>query len=458
MQFVKLKRMEIEQSADKLIMLQEEYSTHFKNKTHNASNQSLKYLHGQLLVEGKGNMIEYAKKTPDCDNQSLQHFISNSPWDERPVIGHIQRDVTKLIGDKKNGAIHIDGSCFPKKGKNSVGVKRQWCGRLGKIENCQEGVFLGYTNGCYRALIDELLYLPKDWAEDEKRREKCGVPKDVEFKKKAELGFEMIMDAKENNVPFGYVGMDTFYGEQPWFLDKIHANNKVYIADIPCDTRIWLNLPKTEIPKRKGKKGPIPKKEKLVEGESNPIEVRKVEEKLEQSNWKRVFLRDTERKELWCKMAVLRVYPVRDGLPGKKVWLIIRKDEGEKRTKYQLSNAPSNTSLKRLGEMSGSRYWIERALEDAKGVGLADYQVRGWRGWHHHMVMTMLAMLFLLMCQLDWVGKAPILTLQDVKEILEVILPRRNITAQDILELIEKKHKARDSAKRSHHKRNNSTI
>ena len=179
---------------------------------------------------------------------------------------------------------------------------------------------------------------------------------------------------------------------------------------------------------------------------------------MEESYWNRVFLRDTERKELWCEIAVLRVYPVRDGLPGKEVWLIIRKEDGEKRTKYQLSNAPNDTTLERLAEMSCSRFWIERALEDAKGVGLADYQVRGWVGWHHHMAMTMLAMLFLLMCMLDWGEKAPMLTLQDVKEILEVILPREEITAQDIIELIEKKHKARYSAKRSHHKRSNPPI
>ena len=280
----------------------------------------------------------------------------------------------------------------------------------------------------------------------------------MEFKTKAELGWEMIKNAKENKVPFGWIGMDGFYGRQPDLLDKIDNDDMTYIADIPCDTHVWLNYPKTEVPERKGKRGPIPKREKVVEGEPTSTEVRKVAKQLKKSQWKRVFLRDSEREKLWCEIVAIRVYPVRDGLPGKEVWLIIRKNDSENRTKYQLSNAPLDTSLERLAQMSCSRYWIERAIEDAKGVGLSDYQVRGWRGWHHHMVMTMLSMLFLLMCQLNWIDKAPILTLQDVKEILEVILPRQEITAQDILILIEKKHKARYSAKKSHHKRCNLQI
>ncbi|RLG29478.1 hypothetical protein DRN97_11825 [Methanosarcinales archaeon] len=134
-------------------------------------------------------------------------------------------------------------------------------------------------------------------------------------------------------------------------------------------------------------------------------------------------------------MACLRIYQVRDGLPGPESWLIIRKEENGKK-KYQFSNASPNTKMNRLAEMSCSRYWMERALEDAKGeAGMADYEVRGWLGWHHHMTMVMLA-------------------IQDVREILEVILPRRRrITGKDILEIVKQKQKARESARKSHHKR-----
>lgn len=152
----------LHQSLEKLKSVHDGYTSYFRSKTRSVAKQSLQYLQGQLIERGRGNMTTYARNVPDCNNQSLQHFISDSPWDERPVIDHIQRDVVSLIGDETNGAIHIDESGFPKQGTDSIGVKRQYCGRLGKVENCQVGVFLGYTNGRFRTLIDEALYLPKD--------------------------------------------------------------------------------------------------------------------------------------------------------------------------------------------------------------------------------------------------------------------------------------------------------
>ena len=182
--------------------------------------------------------------------------------------------------------------------------------------------------------------------------------------------------------------------------------------------------------------------------------MRKIAEELLDGTWDHIFLRDTERKELWCDMACLRVHQVRDRLPGPESWLIIRKDDNGE-MKYQLSNASPNATKNRLAEMSCSRYWIERAFEDGKGeVGMADYEVRGWTGWHHHMTMVLLAMLFLLILQLKWKDKAPMLTIQDVREILEVILPKRSIIKRDILDIIKEKHKTRESARRSHHKKN----
>jgi SRSO17 transposase len=398
-------------------------------------------------------MTNYAKQVPDTNNQVLQNFISDSPWDEKPVIDKLQEELIQLIGDKNNGSLHIDESGFKKSGNNSVGVKRQYCGRLGKVDNCQVGVFLGYTDGKHRTLIDERLYLPEDWADDPARRSKCGVPEDVIFKTKAELGLEMILDARDRGVPFAWVGMDCFYGEQPWLRDKIASSGMIYIADIPCNTGVWLNLPKTEIPKKKGKRGRNPTRERIAVGEPDPVEVQKLADQLDPSEYQHVFLRDTERKELWCKMACLRVYPVQDELPGKETWLIIRKDDGENKTKYQFSNAPINTSIERFGQMSCSRYWIERALQDAKGnAKMADYQVRGWAGWHHHMVMVLLAMLFILELQIEWGERAPMVSVMDVKEILEVILPKNEITDEEILAVIRQKHKDRLSARKSHHR------
>jgi len=442
---------------DKVNHMHNGYTSHFITKTRSVAKQSFQYLQGKLLGKGRGNMCTYAKDVPDCNNQSLQHFVSNSPWNHRPVLEHIQRDVTDAIGDENNGSIHVDECCFPKQGKDSVGAASQYCGRLGKIANCQVGVFLGYTKDSYRTLIDERLFLPKGWIDDKKRRKKCGVPWYVRFKKKTELAWEMILHAqKKNKVPFGWIGIDCFYGRDSWLRNKIDAQGLIYIADIPNNLGVWLERPKTGVPSRKkGVRGRNPTRQKVIEG-PEPTKVRDIKNQLGSEEWHHVFIRDTERRELWADMAVLRVFPSENnGLPGDECWLIIRKDPKSKEIKYQLSNAPLDTSIDHLAEMSGSRYWIERTFEDGKGIaGLADYQVRNWTGWHHHMTMTLLAMLYIMLMTIDLGKKAEFLTVQDMKEVFEVIMPKRKITDEEILHLILEKHKARLSARRSHHRRN----
>lgn len=414
--------------------------------------QSYQYIHGKFLEKGKGNMCTYPKKVPDCNNQSLQHFISNSPWKNRPVLDQIQHDVVDAIGNHNHGSLHVDECCIPKQGNDSAGVAWQYCGRLGKVANCQVGVFLGYVKDSYRTLIDERLYLPKKCIDDKQRRKKCGIPDDVCFKKKTELAWEMIKDAIEKKIPFGWIGMDCLYGRSSWLRNKIDSRNKFYIADIPCDQRVWLQKPTIGIPEKKEGRGRIPTRIQVLDGDS--FRVDELKNRATVDEWEQVFIRDTERRELWANMLFLRVYPREDeGLPGKKCWLIIRVDPESGDVKYQLSNASKNASKDRLAEMSGSRYWIERTFEDGKGIaGLEDYQVRGWTGWHHHMTMTILAMLFLMILSIDLGKKAVLLTVQDVKEIMELIMPKREITLEDLLKLILGKHKSRLSARRSHHR------
>ena len=415
--------------------------------------QSYQYIHGKFLEKGKGNMSTYPKDVPDCNNQSLHHFISNSPWKHRPVLDQIQQDVVDAIGDHNHGSIHVDECCIPKQGNDSAGVKRQYCGRLGKVANCQVGVFLGYVKDSYRTLLDERLYLPKDWIDDKRRRKKCGIPEDVCFKKKTELAWEMIKEAIEKKIPFGWVGMDCLYGRSSWLRNKIDNQGAVYIADIPCDQRVWLQKPTVGIPEKREGRGRKPTRKQVLDGDS--FRVDELKDRAADEEWEQVFIRDTERRELWANMLFLRVYPREDeGLPGKKCWLIIRVDPESNDVKYQFSNASKDTSKDQLAEMSGSRYWIERTFEDGKGIaGLADYQVRSWTGWHHHMTMTILAMLFLMMLSMDLGKKAVLLTVQDVKEIMELIMPKREITPKDLVELILGKHKSRLSARRSHHRR-----
>ena len=431
------------------------YILNFTTKTRDVKKQSLQYAQALLLQRGRGNMSEYARNVPYSSSRQLTHFISDSPWDYKPVIAQIQRDVMGAIGNKRKGSIHIDESSFPKHGNDSVAVKRQYCGRLGKVENCQVGVFLGYTNGSYRTLIDMRLYVPEDWANDPARRAKCGIPEDLEFKTKSELGLEMVLNARNNGLPFGWVGMDTFYGRQSELRDAIADEGLTYMADIPSDTRVWLDVPKTGVPERKGNRGPRFKKVRVLDGEPSPIKVSDIKDRLDQPQWTHTFVRDTERKELWARFAILRVYPVVDKLPGREVWLIIRINDGDNEVKYQLSNAPVHTSTSQFAKMSCSRYWIERSFQDGKGLaGLADFQGRGWMGWHHHITMALFAMMVLLLIQLDLGELANLLTVQDIKDIYELSFARRRFDENEVVELIKKKHKARESARLSHHRVN----
>lgn len=278
----------------------------------------------------------------------------------------------------------------------------------------------------------------------------------VRFKKKTELAWEMISHAKKKKIPFAWIGMDSLYGRNSWLRNKIDAQGLIYIADIPNNLGVWLQKPKTGVPPRKKDvRGRSPTREKVIEG-TEPTKVRDLKNQLGGEEWHHVFIRDTERRELWADMACLRVFPSEDtGLPGDECWLIIRKDPKSKEIKYQLSNASPDTSIDRLAQMSGSRYWIERTFEDGKGItGLADYQVRNWTGWHHHITMTLLAMLYLMVLSIDLGKKADFLTVQDVKEIFEVIMPKRKVTSEELVQLILEKHKRRLSARLSHHRRN----
>lgn len=433
----------------------EGYASFFQNHTKSVAKPAKDYLHGQLFTKQQMNMVQYCREVPDSEYEAMQHFISTSPWEDKKPITQLQSDVCRLLGDLDDGALILDESGIPKQGSMSVGVARQYCGRLGKVDSCQVGVYLGYANAHHTCLVDYRLYLPESWIQDTNRRTQCGVPQEVEFQTKAQLGLQMIHAFSAAGHPFSWVSMDCHYGEQPWLLKQLSDENICYMADVPCDTRIFTSRPQTAVPQRKGDRGPHPTKEKLVQGEPLPVEVRQFADSLDATNWTRLSVRETERGELIADFAAFRVWHAVENLPFQEVWLVLRRPVGENGTiRFSFSNAKSDTPLMRLATMQCRRYWVERALEDAKGeAGLDQYQVRGWRGWHHHMTMTLLAMLFLLQLTLQFREKAPLLTLQDAREILEEFLPRKSYSPKEFIELLRQKHLARSSARRSHAKK-----
>jgi SRSO17 transposase len=345
-------------------------------------------------------------------------------------------------------ALILDESGIPKQGQASVGVARQYCGALGKVDTCQVGVFLAYSTRSEATLIDRRLYLPAEWLNDPKRCEKAGIPKEAQiFHTKAQRGLETILQAKHRELPFSFVGMDAHYGEQPWLLTRLEQEDLVYVADIPCHTHMYLEDPQIGIPKRRGNRGRQPTKLRVLQGES--LEVRQL---LPTIQWHTLKVRDTQRGALWIRFAALRVFRIEDELPKPTpVWLLIRQELKGSDTKFSYSTAPVDTPLETLAEWQSRRYWVERALEDAKGLaGLDEYQVIGWRGWHHHMTMVILAMLFLLQLKQTLRPKAPMLSLQDAYDILKVVMPKKQLSDDDAIQLIRNKHLNRIRSRNSY--------
>lgn len=417
------------------------FKDYFRTKTRDVSYQGLEYIKSLFLCEGKRNMSKMSEQVTDLNEQALSHFISNSPWQEDKIIKNIGYEAAELFSKShREKSFTMDESGFPKQGNASVGVGRQYCGNLGKVDNCQVGVYLGYTDGVDRLLLDKRLYLPKYWIEDPNRCEEAGIPKEERvFKTKGEFALEMIFEARKNGIPGEYISMDCFYGQQPEILNKLDAKDEVYYADIPSDTRVYLEYPKIGIPKKNGTKGREPSKERVLD--DTAIEVKTLVN-TDQLDWKIFKLRDTQRGELKVNFSALRVHRISNELPVEKAeWLLIREEIDGSNLKFTFSNDKEETPLGVLAKRQNTRYFVERAIQDAKGlVGMGDYQVIGWRGWHHHMTMALLAILFLSKLRQKLIHKAPMLTLYDVKEILKQIFPRKIITLKDRLKIIHKKH------------------
>jgi SRSO17 transposase len=432
---------DIRQHAHTLAEFHVKFVKFFPTTTRSVASHALDYLKGQLLLRSRRNMSRMSAEVVDKNEQALSHFISNSPWKDEPLIEAIGKDAVELLsGDKITGALILDESGIPKQGTESVGVARQYCGTLGKVDNCQVGVFLSYSVPTEATLIDRRLFLPQKWIDDPERCKKAGIPPEArQFRTKAQLGLEMILKAKERGIPFAFVGMDAHYGEQPWLLSELERSKLVYVADIPCNTRVYLEYPQIGIPERKGERGRVPGKLKVLQGK--PVEVRKLLPS-DRVAWHVIKVRDTQRGELWIRFAALWVWRIEDEVPRPQpVWLLIRQELDGSDVKFSFCNAPRSTPIETLAECQSRRYWVERSLQDAKGLaGLDEYQVTGWKGWHHHMSMVLLAMLFLLYLKRSLAPKAPMITLQDALEILRVAMPKKELSFDEAVELIHQKH------------------
>lgn len=429
------------------------FGKHFLRGTRSVALQAQMYLQG-LMQASRKNMERMEEVVPDSNYQSLQHFISDSEWETRDVLDQVAREADRHLGGSESSCLLIDETAFQKKGESSVGVERQWSGRLGKVENSQVAVFASLARGRYSTLIDTRLYLPKSWIEDPERCLAAGVPEsEMVLKSKADLAFEMVVQARHNGVRFSWVGVDGGYGKEPGFLRRLEDHGEVFVADVHKDQQIYLEDPDPLVPEKKSPRG---KKPTRLQAQSASQRVDAWAAAQPAELWQKVAVRPGTKGEVRVEALHGRVWLWDGREETARFWhvVVIREVSSPETIKYVLSNAPAETSLERLVQMQRQRFWIERSFEDGKSEsGLADYQVRGWRAWHHHMALVMMAMLFMLEEKLLHKQSHPLLSCSDIEVLLAHFLPRRDVTVEEVVRQMEARHKARQKAIESAYRR-----
>jgi SRSO17 transposase len=315
----------------------------------------------------------------------IPFFVGSGKWDDEAVMSELRTHVREELAEA-DGVVVIDPSGFPKKGTESCGVDRQWCGRLGKVDNCQIGAFLAYAAKAGYAPLDRRLYLPEDRANDEARREKCHVPPEVEFQETWRIALDLL-DRSLPGLPHGWIVGDDELGRASLFRAALRRRPERYVLDVPCNTTV-RDLERRHPPRKKagvGRRREVRFVRADVWAASQP-----------ESRWERITVRDGEKGPLVVDAMSVRVRAKEERRVGPEERLVVIRPVGEPRIDYALSNAGPEVPLAEVVRAQRQRHRIEEVFGAGKGeVGLDHYEVRSWVGWHHHMTLCLVAMWFL---------------------------------------------------------------
>ena len=377
-----------------------------------------RYVRGLLVQQAERrnaeNLAEAVVGTAGRDARALQQFLTDSPWACDPVTAELQRFVAERLlpqapeqGTVGDGVWTLDSTGFAKRGKQSAGVARQYSGTLGKVDNCQIGVFLGYATARGHALVDGRLYLPREWLADPERCRRAGIPEAIlaaGYQSQAELGRALLRAARATGALVGrWVTTDEAFGQVPSFRDALDAEGWRYVAEVPCTTPVFAAPPRTARVRLAAGAGP-----RAVEIQPAAQAAQAVAAALPADQWTRLTVADGAQGPRTHQFAALRVRESREEIPGRACWLVLRRDLDGTEPKYYLSNAPADTPLATLARIGATRWTVETEFQTTKGhVGLDEYEVRSWPGWHHHVTLCLLANAFLLALQQEWGEKEP---------------------------------------------------
>lgn len=438
----------------------QQYSHHFVGQGMNSVEHARHYLSGLLGTQRRKNIETIHNDVAQSDYQGMEQFISSSPWNHEALMDQVAADANRLLGDAVSTGLFIDETSFLKKGHGSVGVQRQWSGRAGKIENAQVGVFAALGKDHQFALCDFRLYLPEAWAQDEERCSKARVPEEHRrYEPKWQQALSMIRRARAAGVQYGWVGMDCLYGSNAALLNQLEDDGEKFMADVSKVTRVWTSKPRLEAEKLTGQQGQTgrPRKHRRLHP-NNRARYVSVEE-LSRENFaaqsRELSYRQGSKGKLCARLWVRQVWCWEPKWGKVRERMLIVRADAEGSFKYSLSNLAEGQSWERYGWIQGQRFWIEQAFHEAKSqLGMAQYQVRVWPGWHHHMSLVCLALLFSTKVRQEQEESLPLLSLRDITELLDYYLPRRGHTEEEVFEQIRRRHQQRqqDIDRRKGHK------
>ena len=424
-----------------------------------AAGQAGLYLRGLMEAKaGDRNLEDIADTVPGGDHQQVHHFVSNSPWDDSRVLDWVSAQADGLLGGLPQSHLIIDESAFSKKGASSVGVARQYNGRLGKVDNCQVGVFAALAAGERVTLLEGRLYLPLQWCDDPARCERAKVPAEARaFQSKAQIALELVRTQRARGVRYHWVSVDAGYGKDPALLRALDGDGETFAADVQATQRVWLENPQPAVPQARGR-GAKPTRLKAA---GRSIQVRQWTAQQSAGRWIPFKRREGINGTLRGEFLHERVW-LWDGREDcARLWHLIvwRPAESPQEIKCVLCNAAADTPPLDLARMAASRYWVERAFQDAKSsVGMHEYQLRGWVGWHHHLSLVMLAMLFMLQQKVLLAGQTPLLSTEDIVWVLEKYLPRPHATEKEVQAALARRHRRRQADITSKRRRNKKIL
>jgi SRSO17 transposase len=339
--------------------------------------QAGRYLEGLLGPVERKNGWQLAEAIGDARPWRTQRVLSHVLWDEDAARDLCREHAVERLG-AEDAVLVVDETGFPKKGRHSAGVARQYCGTLGKVENCQVGVFLAYGSRRGHALIDRRLYLPEAWAGDAERRRAAKIPDEVPFLTKPEIAREMVARALDAGVPCGWVLGDEVYGADRRLRTMLEERGKPYLLTIRSNDELEADL----------------------DGGVGRHQPRQLARSLPSRAWRRLSAgagTKGERLYDWARLRLVQPQRVGGEAPAGEHWLLVRRSIADPEDlAYFVAFAPPGLRLVDLARVAGRRWLVEECFEAAKQeVGLADYEVRSWRGWHRHVTLAMLGLALL---------------------------------------------------------------